>query len=202
MRRIADLSQRKIHFPAATLSSTNMVRKPVQDFFLFLIGSSLFAAGIFLFANQVTVGSGHGIGLGVLSGRTFGRGTGAFFGGLFPFGAGQGFGLLMIPFGTGVALLLADTYRKVGWFLVCASAAALGVTILQSLFFEFRPASLWSLMAMIFMIGAGAGLMFKSLRAYPEEEPDRGRRSENHSDQQYIEIKKELEDLRSRLDKE
>jgi hypothetical protein len=202
MQLVVDPSQPRIHSPAATLSSSNMVRKPVQDFFLFLIGSSLFAAGIFLFANQVTVSSGHGIGLGVLSGRQFGRGNAAFFGGLFPFGAGQGFGLLMIPFGTGVALLLADTFRKVGWFLVCASAAALGATILQSLFFDFRPASLWSLMSMIFMIGGGAGLMFKSLRDYQEEDPDRVRRSNNHSDQQYIEIKKELEQLRSRLDKE
>jgi hypothetical protein len=32
-----------------------MMRKPIQDFFLFLVGGALFAAGIFLFTNQVMV---------------------------------------------------------------------------------------------------------------------------------------------------
>jgi hypothetical protein len=63
-----------------------MARKPVQDFFLFLLGSGLFAAGIFLFTSQVSVGSG--------------------------------FGLLMIPFAVGVALLLAGSLRRLGWFLI------------------------------------------------------------------------------------
>ena len=36
-----------------------MIRKPVQDFFLFLLGGVLFAAGIFLFTNQVMVDSGY-----------------------------------------------------------------------------------------------------------------------------------------------
>jgi hypothetical protein len=92
-----------------------MIRKPVHDFFLFLVGGALFAAGIFLFTNQVMVDSGfQGMGWG----RRYGGGMGSSFGGMFPFGTGQGFGLLMIPFGVGVALLLANVYRKVGWFLV------------------------------------------------------------------------------------
>jgi uncharacterized membrane-anchored protein YitT (DUF2179 family) len=32
--------------------------KPAQNFLLFLIGGSLFAAGVFLFTNQVMVSSG------------------------------------------------------------------------------------------------------------------------------------------------
>ncbi len=71
-----------------------MIRKPVQDFFLFLVGGALFSAGIFLFTNQVMVGSGfHGMGWG----RRFGGGMGSSFGGMFAFDTGQGFGLLMIP---------------------------------------------------------------------------------------------------------
>jgi hypothetical protein len=94
-----------------------MIRKPVQDFFLFLVGGALFSAGIFLFTNQVMVNSGfHGMGWG----RSFGGGMGSSFGGMFSFGTGQGFGLLMIPFGGGVGLLLADAYRKVGW-ISCVS---------------------------------------------------------------------------------
>ena len=40
-----------------------MNSKSGQDFFLFLIGGALFAAGIFLFTSQVMVGSGSGFGL-------------------------------------------------------------------------------------------------------------------------------------------
>ena len=86
-----------------------MSRSPRQDFFLFLIGGALFAAGVFLFTNQVMVGSGfRGFGM---WGRGYGGGMGSDFGGLFSFGVGQGFGLLIIPFGIGVALLLADACR-------------------------------------------------------------------------------------------
>lgn len=39
----------------------------------------------------------------------------------------------MVPFGLGVAPLFADSLRRLGWFLVWASAAALGAGVLQSL---------------------------------------------------------------------
>lgn len=177
------------------------MRKPAQDFFLFLVGGSLFAAGIFLFTNQVMVSSGYGFGLGfgIHPARGWGRAGGSFLGGLFTFGDGQGFGLLMLPFGVGVALLLADVYRKLGWFLVWASSAALGVAVLQSLLFIFRPASLWSLLSMIFMIGAGAGLMFKSLRDYQQEERGRLEREVEDSRQNVHELRKELNRLKARI---
>ncbi len=176
-----------------------MIRKPIQDFFLFLIGGALFAAGIFLFTNQVMVGSGMGFGFGMQSRGSFGGGGGSFFGGLFSPGGRQGFGLLMIPFGAGVAFLLADTYRRLGWFLVWASSAAIGAAVLQSLWFSFRPASLWSLLSMVFMIAGGAGLMFKSLRDYQGEERDRVQRHLDDSRLEYDQLKEELERLKSRL---
>ena len=177
-----------------------MTRKPVQDFFLFLIGSALFAAGIFLFTNQVIVGSSTGIGFGMHSGRGWNQGGGSFFGGLFASGSGQGFGLLMIPFGAGVAFLLADVYRKLGWFLIWTSSAAIGAAVLQSLLFSFRPASLWSLIAMVFMIGGGAGLMLKSLRNYQDEERGRVDRNIDNSRQGIEEMREELERLKSKID--
>ena len=176
-----------------------MVRKPVQDFFLFLVGGALFAAGIFLFTNQVMVGSGfHGMGWG----RSYGGGIGSSFGGIFSFGTGQGFGLLMIPFGVGVALLLANAYRKVGWFLVWASSAAVGAGVLQSLLFSFRTTSLWSLMTMVVMIAGGGGLMFKSLRDYQGEERERRRIELDDSTQSLNQIREELEQLKSRINKD
>jgi hypothetical protein len=175
-----------------------MTRKPVQDFFLFLLGSSLFAAGIFLFTSQVRVGSGFGLG------RTVGLG-GFFLGGFLPSGAGRGFGLLLIPFALGVALLLADTLHRLGWFLIWATSAALGAGILQSLIFDFRPASLWSLLAMMFLIGGGAGLMFRSLRGYPEERraaaaEAREAETRQAATRQAEDERRELQALREELD--
>jgi hypothetical protein len=127
---------------------------------------------------------------------------GSSFGGMFSFGAGQGFGLLMIPFGVGVSLLLADAYRKVGWFLVWAVSAAVGAAVLQSLLFSFRTTSLWSLMTMVVMIAGGGGLMFKSLRDYQEEERISRRQDLDDSAKRLNRIQEELEQLKSRLNKD
>ena len=183
---------------AARIRKT-MPRKPVQDFFLFLLGGALFAAGIFLFTNQVMVGSGI-VGMGW--GRRYGGGFGSTIGGIFSSGTGQGFGLLMIPFGVGAALLLADAYRKAGWFLVWASSAAIGAGVLQSLVFSFRLTNLWSLMTMVVMIAGGGGLMFKSLRDYQGEERERRRIELDDSSQSLNEIREELELLKSRINKD
>jgi hypothetical protein len=176
-----------------------MIRKPVQGFFLFLVGGALFAAGIFLFTNQVMVNSGF---RGMAWSRGYGRGLGSSFDGFFSLGAGQGFGLLMIPFGVVVALLLADAYRKVGWFLVWASSAAVGAAVLQSLLFSFRTTSLWSLMTMVVMIAGGGGLMFKSLQDYQGEESERRRVEKRESSERLDEIRAELERLKSRINKD
>ena len=176
-----------------------MMRKPAQNFVLFLVGGSLFVAGIFLFTSQVMVHSGF---RGIAFHRGYGGGLGAFSGGMFSFGSGQGFGLLMIPFGVGVALLLADVLRKVGWFLVWASSAALGAGVLQSLLFSFRTTSLWSLLTMVVMIAGGGGLMFKSLRDYQEDESLAGRAELDDSAQRLNEIREELERLKSSLNKD
>ena len=92
--------------------------KPAQNFLLFLVGGSLFAAGVFLFTNQVMVSSGLvGFGWGRRGAGVGLGGGGGFLAGIGPLGLGGGAGLLMIPFGIGVALL-----------------------------FSFRPTSLWSLL--------------------------------------------------------
>lgn len=177
-----------------------MSRKPAQDFLLFLMGGSLFAAGIVLFTNQVMVATGNQVSL---WGFGMGRFGGGLLGGGFGNGVGQGFGLLMLPFGAGVALLLTDAYRRLGWFLVWASVAAIGVLVLQSLIFSFRPASLLSLLSMVIMVGGGGGgLMFRSLRDYREEERAQLRTNSEETSQSLKEVREELERLRSRLDRD
>jgi len=176
-----------------------MSHKPAQDFLLFLVGGSLFAAGIVLFTQQVMVATGSGVSL---WGFGIGRFGGGLLGGGFGHGAGQGFGLLMIPFGAGVALLLADMYRRLGWFLVWATAAAITVLVLQSLIFSFRPASLLSLLSMVIMVAGGGGLMFRSLRDYRAEERTQLRTSSDETRRSLQELREELERLRSRLDRD
>jgi hypothetical protein len=176
-----------------------MARKPVQDFFLFLIGGAVFSAGIFLFASQVMVDSGlQGFGWGR---RSFGAWQPGF-GVWWPDGSGPGIGLLMIPFGIGVALLFADVFRKLGWFLICAASAAVTVGILQSLVFRFRTASLWSFVSMVVMIAGGAGLMFKSLRDYEAQEREQRRTELEDSKRDLSDIRRELDQLKRQLNRE
>lgn len=150
-----------------------MQRNPTQDFFSFLFGGGLFTGGIFLFLNQVMVSSAGGSG-GV------GRWGGAYRHGLrygydgswgMPAfgGFSNGIGLLMIPLGVGVAMLFMHAYRKLAWLLIWGSAAALTAGILHSLSMRFTPTTLWALVTMVVMIAAGAGLMFRSLHEYSDD---------------------------------
>ncbi|MFO0040207.1 MAG: hypothetical protein ACK522_14865 [Synechococcaceae cyanobacterium] len=179
-----------------------MSTKPAQNFLLFLIGGSLFAAGVFLFTNQVMVSSGLvGFGWG---GRGAGAGVGGgggFLAGIWPLGLGGGAGLLMIPFGIGVALLFSDTLRRLGWFLVWAASGALGVGVLQSLLFSFRPTSLWSLLAMVVMIASGGGLLLQSLLRFGAD--DRTRREEEVREERQTlqELRDELEELKAKINR-
>ena len=132
--------------------------------------------------------------------RPFGVGWGPFFGGYSPFGAGSGFGLLMIPFGAGVALLLADAYRRVGWFLVWASSAAIGAAVLHSLVFNFRTTTLFSLMAMVVLMASGGGLMFKSLKDYERDLPDQPTSAIDEANQRIKDLQDDLERLKSKFD--
>lgn len=178
-----------------------MKRNPSQDFLLFLLGGSLFSAGLFLFTNQVMVSSGYvGSGFAGTDWRSgpIGRFS-SWVTGFFPMGTGQGSGLLMIPFGLGVGLLVADTLRKLGWFLIMASSAALGAGILQSLLLNFRPTSLFSLLAMVAMIAGGGGLMLRAVRGYEKgQEPQAPERTSSKSGTDK-ELNKELEHLRAKI---
>lgn len=151
----------------------SMPRNPAQDFFSFLLGGCLFAGGIFLFLNQVMVATPGGMG-------GFGRWGGAYRHGMrygyqggwgLPSVAGitGGMGLLMIPLGVGIAMLFLNAYRKLALLLIWGAAAALTVGILHSLSMRFMPTTLWSLVAMVVMIAAGAGLMFMSLYGGDDE---------------------------------
>lgn len=149
-------------------------RNPIHDFLAFLIGAVLLTLGVFLFFQQVMVGSAGSGWLGQGGGRSW---RGGFFGG---WGGGLGggwpglpnlllpggMGLLLIPLSLGVGLLFSQRHVRWGWYLVAASLAALGAGVLQTLFMQFQPTTLWNLLMMFALMGSGAGLMFRSLRGY------------------------------------
>ncbi len=153
-------------------------RKPVEDFFTFILGAVLLSTGVFLFFNQVLVGS-HGFAMGGPfavrrgggGGGMWGTGGGGGFGGgglgggLAP---GSGFGLLLIPLTAGVCLLFALRNQRWGWFLVLASLAAMAAGVLQTLFVQFQPTTLWNLIMMLALVGSGGGLMFRALMGYDD----------------------------------
>jgi len=154
-------------------------RRPIQDFLAFLIGAVLLTMGVFLFFQQVMVGSAGSGWLGRGGARPW---RGGYFGG---WGGGMGggwsempmllmpggIGLLLIPLSLGVALLFSQRHVRWGWFLVAASLAALGAGVLQTLFVQFQPTTLWNLLMMFALMGSGAGLMFRSLRGYGDGNP-------------------------------
>ena len=162
-------------------------RKPVEDFFTFILGDVLLSTGVFLFFNQVLVGS-HGFAMGGRFGMHRGWGGGGPFGGGYgggfgggsggggfggggwggPLAPGSGFGLLLIPLTLGVSLLFALRNQRWGWFLVLASLAAMAAGVLQTLFVQFQPTTLWNLMMMLALIGSGGGLMFRALMGYDD----------------------------------
>ena len=58
--------------------------------------------------------------------------------------------------------------QRWGWLLVLASLAALAAGVLQTLFVQFRPTTLWNLLMMLALIGSGGGLMFRALLGYDD----------------------------------
>ena len=162
---------------------------PADDFLQFMVGGCLFGAGGFLLSNQVMVSSA--IGYGVQRGRYGGWGGWGHAGGFaLPFGT-PGMGLLMLPLALGVCFMFAGSFKRWANLLVWASLPALFVGVLNSLRMTFMATTLWQLAAYVVMIGAGGGLMFRSLNNYqPEQE----------SKTDHFDAMKELEELRRRID--
>jgi hypothetical protein len=164
-------------------------RDAAGDFVQFLIGGCLFGAGGFLMANQVMVRSdvvwGRGAGMGFWGGSMM----------AMPWGS-PGMGLLMLPLGIGVCLLFAGGFRRWANVLIWASLSALLVGVLNSVRMVFVPTTLWQLGVYIGMIAAGGGLMFRGLRAYD----DRGLSRFESSNVDMDSLRRELEELKARLD--
>lgn len=82
----------------------------------------------------------------------------------------NGFGLVLIPLGLGVALLFFNARSIAGWVLAVGSFLTILVGIISNLTFFFKPTNLLVTLLMIGMIGAGAGLMLRSFKDYQQGE--------------------------------
>jgi len=109
-----------------------------------------------------------------------------------------GMGLLMIPFGLGVVLLVAGTCRRWANLLLWGSLAAFFVGVMNSLRLSFMPATLWQLLMWVVMIAAGGGLILRSVRDLDEVSPASAS-SPTPSPSTPQDLDREMEELKKRV---
>jgi hypothetical protein len=112
---------------------------------LFLVGLGLTVVGCYLLLNQVDVHGGY---------WAFGS-----------VGAGQSFGLTLIPLLLGIGFLFNDGKSVVGWALGGAGALIILAGIIVNMQIHFRSTTLYNTLIMLVLIVAGLGLIIRSLRA-------------------------------------
>ena len=108
----------------------------------FLIGFVLAVVGGWLLLNQVTVTSSVWMLWGYNS-----------------------FGLSLLPFAAGVALLFFHGKSLLGWLLLIAGLAIVLAAVIANLQIYFRPTSLFNTLVMLVLLFGGIGLIARSLRS-------------------------------------
>lgn len=109
----------------------------------FFIGLLMAVAGGYLLTNQVTVTSGYWS--------------------LWGYNA---FGLSLVPFLIGVAILFFNGSSKLGWLLTLAGVVIILAGILTHLQIYFEPTSLFNTLLMLVLLFGGVGLMARGVRAH------------------------------------
>lgn len=109
----------------------------------FVLGFVLAVAGGYLLTNQVTVTTGR-----------------------FLFYGMNAFGLSLIPFLIGVAMLFFNGKNVFGWLLFVASLVIVLAGVLANLNIYFRPTSLFNTLLMLAPLAAGIGLILRSMRSH------------------------------------
>ena len=117
----------------------------------FLLGFALAILGGWLLTNQVTVSSGYfasGFMLPILNVHM------------------HSFGISLIPFILGIALLFFNGRSIAGWLLMIAGLGIILGGILMTIHIHFRPTTLFNTLAMLTLLFGGIGLIVRSLKAY------------------------------------
>ncbi len=108
----------------------------------FLVGVVLAVVGGWLLMNQVTVTSG-----------------------IWTLWGHNSFGLSLVPFIGGVALLFFNGKSGMGWLLTLAGLAIVLAGVIANLQIYFRPTSLFNTLMMLVLLFGGIGLIARSLRS-------------------------------------
>jgi hypothetical protein len=75
------------------------------------------------------------------------------------------FGISLIPFLFGVALLFWNGRSIVGWLLTIAGVLFIFSGIIMNLHIYFQPTSLFNTLVMLVLVGGGLGLIARSMRS-------------------------------------
>ena len=120
----------------------------------FFIGLILTVVGGYLILNQVQVTSSFN------------------FFGLWGWNRQAGFGLTMLPLLIGIGVLFFDGKSKLGWILSIGGLLTILAAVLMSLSIHWAPTTLFNTLLMFGLLAGGMGLIARSLRAYPDPEPN------------------------------
>jgi hypothetical protein len=123
-------------------------RQPTTDLGRFFIGLFMAVAGVYLFTNQVRVGTLYGSWHYSMWGMEV-----------------TPFGITLLPFIIGVVLVFFDTRSRLGWALAGISLVAIFVGIIASLQVYFRSTSLYVALGILVLIAGGLGLMLRAVRS-------------------------------------
>jgi uncharacterized protein len=107
----------------------------------FLLGAVMAAAGGYLLLNQVQV-------------------TSAF----WQAWGGHSFGLSLLPFVVGVAILFFNGKSVTGWLLAVLGLTIIVAGVLVNLDIYFRPTSLYNTLIMLTLLAGGIGLLVRALK--------------------------------------
>jgi uncharacterized protein len=109
----------------------------------FLIGLAMAVAGGYLLTTHVSVTSGY-----------------------WTIGGYNAFGISLIPFIFGVALLFFNGRSIPGWLLLFGGVVIILTGIIMNLQIYFQHASLFELLVMLVLLFGGLGLLARSFRAH------------------------------------
>jgi hypothetical protein len=123
-------------------------RRPSADLGRFFIGLFMAIAGVYLFTNQVRVG-------------TFYWGWHYSMWGMEV----TPFGITLLPFIIGVVMVFFDTHSRIGWALAGISIVAILVGIIASLQVYFESTTLYVALGILILMAGGLGLMMRALRS-------------------------------------
>jgi len=114
----------------------------------FLLGLGLIVVGGYLLMKQVMVTSGGWS--------------------LYGYDA---FGLSLLPFLLGLAIVFYNGKSIAGWFLVSAGILIILAGVIANLRIHFAPTSLYNTLLMLGMIAGGVGLVARSVREHESAQP-------------------------------